>query len=226
MAKTNPHGMTDQMFLFCQEYVRQGFKDATGAYRKTHPNCSEKAAPAAASRLLKNVKVRKYLEEVQAKASKRRIGRKKAVATKSRAKKSSKKNPRKNPRNGVGNNADLIPGNPGNSGGKPGRSGRLPSKIREAARLAFAERLEVLTDIADGKKDERAADRIAAMKVLADTGGVDKIAITVDEQPEEAHTPERAARLWAMLQRIKSVAALEKLMVDHAKKQMSPAVSG
>ena len=69
MAKTNPHGMTDQMFLFCQAYIKRGLKDATGAYRAAYPKCSEKAAGESASRLLsKNVKVRKYLEEVQARA--------------------------------------------------------------------------------------------------------------------------------------------------------------
>ena len=106
-------------------------------------------------------------------------------------------------------------GTPGHRGGK----GQPPSKIREAARLAFAERLHVLTDIADNE-EERSSDRIGAMKVLADTGGVDKIALTVDELPEEADTPERAARLWEMLDRIKNVADLERLMVSHAKKQL------
>ena len=115
---------------------------------------------------------------------------------------------------GYGGNNNLTPGNPGNKGG-----GRQPSKIREAARLAFAERLHVLTDIADNE-EERSSDRIGAMKVLADTGGVDKIALTVDELPEEADTPERAARLWEMLERIKNVADLERLMVSHAKKQL------
>lgn len=71
MAKTNPHGMTDQMFLFCQGYIRREFKDATGAYLKAYPRCSEKAAPSAASRMLKNVKAATYLAEVQAKASKK-----------------------------------------------------------------------------------------------------------------------------------------------------------
>ena len=56
--------------------------------------------------------------------------------------------------------------------------------------------------------------------LLADTGGVDKIALTVDELPEEADTPERAARLWAQLERIKNVADLERLMVSCAKKQL------
>ena len=107
---------------------------------------------------------------------------------------------------------------PGAGGGPQPGAGRPPSKIREAARLAFAERLEVLTGIADGDK-ERSADRIAAMKVLADTGGVDKIALTVDEQPETEWTPERTAEMWERIQRIKTITQLEKLLVAASKKQ-------
>ncbi|KKK59117.1 hypothetical protein LCGC14_3037610 [marine sediment metagenome] len=107
---------------------------------------------------------------------------------------------------------------PGAGGGPQPGAGRPPSKIREAARLAFAERLEVLTGIADGDK-ERSADRIAAMKVLADTGGVDKIALTVDEQPETEWTPERTAEMWERIQRIKTITQLERLLVAASKKQ-------
>ena len=76
----------------------------------------------------------------------------------------------------------------------------------------------VLTDIADGK-EARDADRIAAMKVLADTGGVDKIALTVDEQPETEWTPERTAEMWERIQRIKTITQLERLLVAASKKQ-------
>ncbi len=107
---------------------------------------------------------------------------------------------------------------PGAGGGPQPGAGRPPSKIREAARLAFAERLVVLTDIADGK-EARDADRIAAMKVLADTGGVDKIALTVDEQPETEWTPERTAEMWERIQRIKTITQLERLLVAASKKQ-------
>ena len=69
MAKTNPHGLTDKMFAAVQEYIRGGFRNATAAYRTGYPNCSEKAAAQSGSRMLKNVKVRKYLEEVQAQVS-------------------------------------------------------------------------------------------------------------------------------------------------------------
>ena len=53
-------------------------------------------------------------------------------------------------------------GTPGNRGG----SGRPPSAIREAARLAFSERLHVLTDIADDD-ETRPIDRIRAIDLLS-----------------------------------------------------------
>ena len=71
MAKTNARGMTDQMFLFCQGYVKRGFKDAPGAYLEAYPKCGEKAAESSASRTLRNAKVSAYLAEVQAKAQER-----------------------------------------------------------------------------------------------------------------------------------------------------------
>ena len=103
--------------------------------------------------------------------------------------------------------------------GHNGGTGRPPSAIRELCRGSFAERLEVLTDIADDT-EAKTIDRIRAIDLLGKYGGVDKLALTADELPEEADTPERTARLWEMLQRIKNVAELEKLMVDHAKKQL------
>ena len=67
---TNPHGMTDKMWAFCRIYVKQGFVNATGAYRDSYPKCkSDRGAESAASRLLRNGKVGKYLAEVQARAS-------------------------------------------------------------------------------------------------------------------------------------------------------------
>ena len=101
---------------------------------------------------------------------------------------------------------------PGAGGGPQPGSGRPPSAIREAARLAFAERLGVLTGIADDE-DARDSDRIAAMKALADTGGVDKIALTVEEQPEREMTPERIADMWERIQRVGSIEELERLLV-------------
>ncbi len=108
-----------------------------------------------------------------------------------------------------------------NTGGTPGHrgaGGRPPSAIREAARMAFAERLHVLEAIVDSE-DERTSDRIGAMKLLSDTGGVDKIALTIDEQPETEMTPERLAGWFEQIQRIKTVQQLEKLLIGAAKKQ-------
>lgn len=68
----NPHGMTDRQFAFCRYLIEQEFVNATGAYRRAYPKCkSEKAAEACASRLLTNVKVAAYLEEVREKAKER-----------------------------------------------------------------------------------------------------------------------------------------------------------
>ena len=102
--------------------------------------------------------------------------------------------------------------------GHKGAGGAQPSAIREACRKSFGERLSMLETIIDNK-EARDLDRIAAMSALGKYGGVDKLALTVDEQPEEADTPERAARLWMMLKQIKSVHALEKLLVGADKKQ-------
>ena len=57
MAKTNPHGMTDQMFVFARAYVENGFTNAAGAYRSAYPKCTEKAAESHSSRLVSNGKV-------------------------------------------------------------------------------------------------------------------------------------------------------------------------
>ena len=73
--------------------------------------------------------------------------------------------------------------------------------------------------ITSDDEDERSSDRIGAMKVLADTGGVDKIALTVDEQPELEWTPERITDMWERIERIKTIKQLEKLLVSAAKKQ-------
>ncbi len=125
---------------------------------------------------------------------------------------------------------------PGGTQGNRGGTGRPPSTIRDHCRGSFAERVAILEAIADGQPlpmtrivdgetvnirlSAAIKERTQAIDLLGKYGGVAELALTVEEQPEEAHTPERAARLWAMLQRIKSVAALEKLLVDHAKKQL------
>ena len=106
-------------------------------------------------------------------------------------------------------------GTPGHKGG----TGRPPSKIREAARLAFSERIEVLTAIADDE-EARASDRIRAIEVLAKAGGVDKLALSEEEQPVVGElTSGYVADLWSQLERIKTIKGFEKMLVDSAKKQ-------
>ena len=119
--------------------------------------------------------------------------------------------------------------------GHKGGRGQQPHAIREHCRGSFAQRVAILEAIADGEPlpmtkidgDETTTiqvsaairERTQAIDMLGKYGGVDKLALTVDEQPEEADTPERAARLWMMLKQIKSVHALEKLLVGADKKQ-------
>lgn len=59
VAKTNEYGLNDREFAFANFYRRQRKKNATQAAIKA--GYSKKTAHATASRLLKNVKVRKYL---------------------------------------------------------------------------------------------------------------------------------------------------------------------
>lgn len=112
---------------------------------------------------------------------------------------------------GYGKNGNLTPGNPGNKGG-----GRRPHRVREVARASFSDRIHILEEIADDE-EERSSDRIGALKLLADTGGVDKIALTLEEQPETEMTPERIAEVWERLQMIKTIKAFEKLLVGSVK---------
>lgn len=159
MAKTNPHGMTDQMFLFCQNYIRGRFKNAAAAYRAAYPKCSEKSAPELGSRTLKNVKVRKYLEEVQAQA---------------------------------------------------GEDVQVDAIYVLKALKTEAER--------EGEGSTQSA-RVRAIELLGKHQGMftDKRAEEHGGEPaEERLTTEK---MWEGILRLKSIAELEKMMVDHAKKQ-------
>lgn len=103
--------------------------------------------------------------------------------------------------------------------GHKGAGGPQPSAIREACRKSFGERLSMLESIIDDE-EARDLDRIAAMSALGKYGGVDKLALTVDEQPEqEAITPERIADFWERIERLKSVRQFERQLTDQAKKQ-------
>ena len=132
-----------------------------------------------------------------------------------------------------GNGALLKGGLPGNRGGP----GAVPSAIREYCRGSFAQRVPILEAIADGEvmermllegtdkelevmKSAKVVDRIKAIDVLAKYGGVDKIALTVDEQPEDEMTPERRLALWETMKRLRTLEEFEKVLVGAAKKQV------
>lgn len=208
MAKTNPHGMTDQMFLFCQAYIKRGFKDATGAYLEAYPKCGAKAAESSASRMLRNAKVSAYLATVQAKASKRnQITADQVLAELGKV--------------AFANMADYAEWGPG------GVMLKASEDMTQDTLAAVSEVTETVTKDG-GSVRFKLHDKLGALEKIGKHFGMftDRRAEEHGGEPEEAQTPERAARLWAMLQRIKSVAALEKLLVDHAKKQMGPVVSG
>ena len=82
------------------------------------------------------------------------------------------------PRHGRG--ALLTGGKPGNRGGP----GRPPSAIRKRCQDSFEERIPILEGFVDDE-NEKTSDRIKAHEVLGKYGGVDKIALAVEEQPEK-----------------------------------------
>ena len=64
------------------------------------------------------------------------------------------------------------------------------------------------------------SDRIKAIEVLGKYGGVDKIALTVEEQPESGPlTKKQVAEWWEQVERIKTIKQFEKMLVDTAKQQ-------
>lgn len=117
--------------------------------------------------------------------------------------------------------------------GHVGGPGRPPSAIREYCRGSFAQRVPILEQIADGKPMPRTIkkgdgesvtiditpdlrDRVQAIDMLGKYGGVDKLALTVEEQPEQQITPERAADIFARLEVVKSVRNIEKILTRAA----------
>lgn len=65
--------LSNQQKLFCQEYLKLGM-NATQAYMKVYKTCKkEETAMANASRLLRNVKVKEYIEELQSKVEEKAI---------------------------------------------------------------------------------------------------------------------------------------------------------
>ena len=128
----------------------------------------------------------------------------------------------------------LSPGNPGNKGNR-NATGREPehSHIRTHCRVSFAERIPILEAIADGVpltftktvKDEdgeivtvtgeisaSVRERVSAIETLGKYGGVDKLALTPEEQPERGNTREQMKRDWVKLKRIVSIEEFEEML--------------
>lgn len=65
--------LTKNQQLFCQEYLKLGM-NGTEAYLNVYKNCKkEETAMASASRLLRNVKVKEYIEELQSKVEEKAV---------------------------------------------------------------------------------------------------------------------------------------------------------
>ena len=64
--------LNNNQIIFCREYVKNG-RNATKAYMVANPDCTEESAMASASRLLRNVKINKYIKELQDKAESKDI---------------------------------------------------------------------------------------------------------------------------------------------------------
>lgn len=65
--------LSNNQKLFCQKYLELGM-NATQAYLSVYKNCKkEETAMAAASRLLRNVKVKEYIEELQSKVEEKAV---------------------------------------------------------------------------------------------------------------------------------------------------------
>ncbi len=65
--------LSNNQRIFCQEYLKLGM-NATQAYMKAYKTCKkEETAIASASRLLRNVKVKEYIKELQEKVEKKAV---------------------------------------------------------------------------------------------------------------------------------------------------------
>lgn len=65
--------LSNQQMLFCQKYVELGM-NGTQAYLSVYKNCKkEETAMTNASRLLRNAKVKEYIEELQSKVEEKAI---------------------------------------------------------------------------------------------------------------------------------------------------------
>ena len=64
--------MNNQQKVFCREYVKNG-NNGTRAYMIAYPDSSEESARRQASRLLTNVDIQKYIEQLQSKTEDKAI---------------------------------------------------------------------------------------------------------------------------------------------------------
>ena len=71
MAKLNEHGLTDKHQVFADTYLCDPELNATKAYMVAYPKSSAKSAESSASEILRNPKVKKYIESQQAARSER-----------------------------------------------------------------------------------------------------------------------------------------------------------
>ncbi len=133
-------------------------------------------------------------------------------------------------------------------GGDHPRPGRPPNELRGTLREILERGLPVLEGYVEGRvpvkmvgkcekcghehedyellptdlmllQTVKATDRLKALEIAARYGGVDKLSLMLDEQPERELTPERIAALWDQLEQIKTVKEFEKMLVDSAEKQ-------
>lgn len=132
------------------------------------------------------------------------------------------------------NGGTLLVGNPGHKGA----GGIVSGHLRTHCRGSFAERVPILEAIADGKPldftkrvdgeevtgsiSASIKERITAIETLGKYGGVQDLALVVEEMPEN-RLPDRAdaQRVWDRMRRAESVEKLEKEMVEFARKQLS-----
>ena len=64
--------MNNQQKVFCREYVKNG-RNGTKAYMIAYPDSSEESARRQASRLLTNVDIQKYIQQLQSKTEDKAI---------------------------------------------------------------------------------------------------------------------------------------------------------
>lgn len=62
--KDTTFGITKKQQLFCEDYVSSGFKSAGGSYQKIFAPKNENVARVEASKLLKNLNIKKYIEKL------------------------------------------------------------------------------------------------------------------------------------------------------------------